>query len=71
MKTTIEKANVLIEAMPYIQAFNKKIIVIKLGGNALEDMAACNSILGDVAFLESVGLKAAIIHGGGKAEMKA
>jgi len=67
MKTIVEKADVLVEAMPYIQAFRGKMVVIKFGGSAMENKACHDSILADAAFMECVGLKPVIVHGGGKA----
>ncbi|MDD5677862.1 MAG: acetylglutamate kinase [Kiritimatiellae bacterium] len=67
MQKIIEKAGVLIEAMPYIQAFRGETVVIKFGGSAMEDKACHNGILTDTAFLECVGLRPIIVHGGGKA----
>jgi len=67
MKTLVDKANVLIEAMPYIQAFRGEAVVIKFGGSAMEDPACFDSILTDVAFMECVGLRPVVVHGGGKA----
>lgn len=67
MQKVIEKAGVLIEAMPYIQAFRGETVVIKFGGSAMEDKACHDGILTDAAFLECVGLRPVIVHGGGKA----
>lgn len=67
MHEYVEKANVLIEALPYIQAFHKQSIVIKFGGSAMEEKKIYDSILTDVAFLSCVGLRPVIVHGGGKA----
>lgn len=67
MKTVVEKAGVLIEAMPYIRAFRGVTVVIKFGGSAMEDKACHDSILSDAAFLDCAGLKPVIVHGGGKA----
>ncbi len=67
MKEIKEKADVLIEAMPYILAFRGEPMVIKFGGSVMEDKNAFNSILTDAAFLEAVGLRPIIVHGGGKA----
>lgn len=73
MEEAIRKANALIEAMPYIRAFRDKIFVIKLGGAAMEDPATMGCVLDDVVFLESVGIRPLLVHGGGPAisrEMK-
>lgn len=67
MKTIIEKANVLIEAMPYIRSFRGETVVIKFGGSAMEDRSCFDGILADTAFMECVGLKPVIVHGGGEA----
>jgi len=67
MKKIVEKADVLIEAVPYIQAFRGKTVIIKFGGSAMEDKACHDGILADTAFMECVGLKPVIVHGGGKA----
>lgn len=67
MKTLIAKADVLIEAMAYIRAFRGETVVVKFGGSAMENPEVCNQILTDIAFLECVGVKPVIVHGGGKA----
>lgn len=67
MKKIIEKANVLIEALPYIQRFRDEIIVVKLGGSAMEDKAHTEGVLTDITFMECVGMLPVIVHGGGKA----
>ncbi len=66
MKEVIQKARVLIEALPYIQKFRDEITVIKLGGSAIEDEAHERGILADVTFMECVGMYPVIVHGGGK-----
>ena len=63
----ISKANTLIEAMGWIRRFRGKTTVIKLGGSLLDDEHALMHILLDVIFMESVGMKPVIVHGGGKA----
>src|SRR6056297_1411913 len=63
----IAKANTLIEAMGWIRRFRGKTTVIKLGGSLLDDQHALMHILLDVIFMESVGMKPVIVHGGGKA----
>lgn len=73
MEEAVRKAAVLIEAMPYIRAFRDKIFVIKFGGAAMDDPATLECVLDDVVFLESVGIKPVLVHGGGPAisrEMK-
>lgn len=60
------KAQTLIEALPYIQRFNRKIIVIKYGGSAMADERLKKSVIQDVVLLKLVGFKPIIVHGGGK-----
>ncbi len=66
MQVLQEKASTLIEALPYIQRFSGKIIVIKYGGSAMEDEDLKKSVIRDIALLKSIGFKPIIIHGGGK-----
>ena len=66
MNKYLEKANVLIEALPYIQRFNKKIIVVKYGGSAMADEELKKKVIADVVLLKLVGFKPIIVHGGGK-----
>ena len=61
------KAEVLIEALPYIQKFNRKIIVVKYGGSAMSDEELQRHVIQDVTLLKLVGFKPIIVHGGGKA----
>jgi acetylglutamate kinase len=65
MESIIKKASVLIEALPYIQSFRKKLFVIKFGGSILENAAIRKSIFEDLVFLSCVGIKTILIHGGG------
>ncbi len=67
----ITKANTLIEAMGWIRRFRGKTTVIKLGGSVVDDEEALMHILLDVIFMESVGMKPVIVHGGGKAISRA
>ena len=62
----MEKAEVLIEALPYIQRFNRKIIVVKYGGSAMVDEELKRHVIQDVVLLKLVGFKPIIVHGGGK-----
>lgn len=62
----LEKAEVLIEALPYIQRFNRKIIVVKYGGSAMVDEQLKKSVIQDVVLLKLVWFKPIIVHGGGK-----
>jgi acetylglutamate kinase len=70
MQKVIAKADVLIEALPYIQEFRDAIVVIKLGGSAMENEDQVSQVLTDVAFMECVGMKPVVVHGGGKAISK-
>ncbi len=63
----IEKAATLIEALPYIQYFREKIIVVKYGGSTIKDGADKDTVLKDIVFLSSVGIRPVIVHGGGPA----
>ena len=62
----LKKAEVLIEALPYIQRFNRKVIVVKYGGSAMLDENLKKSVIEDVVLLKLVGFKPVIVHGGGK-----
>ena len=67
MEKLIEKAAVLVEALPYIQEFRDAIVVVKFGGSAMEDPARVRGILRDIVFMECAGMKPVVMHGGGKA----
>jgi acetylglutamate kinase len=67
MDDAIRKAEALIEARGYIRTFRDRLTVIKLGGSAMEDPAALEATLEDVVFMETVGMRALVVHGGGKA----
>jgi acetylglutamate kinase len=66
MQTVLKKAEVLIEALPYIQKFNRKIIVVKYGGSAMSNEELQKNVIKDVTLLKLVGFKPIIVHGGGK-----
>lgn len=66
MHEWMQKAEVLIEALPYIQRFNRKIIVVKYGGSAMVDENIKKNVIKDVTLLKLVGFKPIIVHGGGK-----
>ncbi|MFA6172696.1 MAG: acetylglutamate kinase [Kiritimatiellales bacterium] len=70
MQQMIEKAAVLIEALPYIQKFRGDTVVVKFGGSIMESEIGYRNILKDVAFMECVGLQPVIVHGGGKSVSK-
>jgi acetylglutamate kinase len=65
MEEAIKKAEVLIEALPYIKKFHKKIIVIKYGGSILGEDKIRKGVLEDIVFLNFMGLKPVLVHGGG------
>ena len=65
MEEAIKKAEVLIEALPYIKKFHKKIIVIKYGGSILGEEKIRKAVLEDIVFLNYMGLKPVLVHGGG------
>lgn len=65
MEEAIKKAEVLIEALPYIKKFHKKIIVIKYGGSILSDERIRRGVLEDIVFLSFMGLEPVLVHGGG------
>ena len=62
----LEKAEVLVEALPYIQRFNRKIMVVKYGGSAMIDEKLKKEVIEDVVLLKLIGFKPIIVHGGGK-----
>ena len=66
MEQVMKKAEVLIEALPYIQRFNRKIVVIKYGGSAMLDQELKANVIKDAVLLKLVGFKPIIVHGGGK-----
>jgi acetylglutamate kinase len=66
MQKVIEKADVLIEALPYIQRFRGDAVVVKFGGSAMEEKSTVDNVLKDIAFMECVGLRPVLVHGGGK-----
>jgi len=71
VQEAIAKADALIEAMNYIRSFRDRVVVVKLGGSVLDDEAAQRSLLHDVAFMSTVGMRVIIVHGGGKAITRA
>lgn len=66
-KKAIQKADVLIEAMGWIRRFRDSVTVIKLGGSLLDDEEALRHLLIDIVFMETVGMRPIVVHGGGKA----
>ena len=71
MEEAIQKADVLIEALQWIRQFRGKITVIKLGGSVMEDDRAMIHLLLDVVFMETVGMRPVVVHGGGAAISRA
>ncbi|MBQ8887717.1 MAG: acetylglutamate kinase [Candidatus Gastranaerophilales bacterium] len=65
IETAVKKADILIEAMPYINKFHNKIVVVKYGGSAMTDEKIKESTISDIAFMKMVGIKPVIVHGGG------
>ncbi|HSG05216.1 MAG TPA: acetylglutamate kinase, partial [Nitrospiria bacterium] len=65
MKKLIEKANTLVEALPYIRAFSGKTVVIKYGGAAMSEEKLKDSFAEDVVLMKFIGLKPVVVHGGG------
>ena len=65
MEELIKKAGILIEALPYIQKFANKTVVVKYGGNAMINDELKNSVMEDITLLKFIGLKPIVVHGGG------
>lgn len=70
MENAIKKADVLLEALGWIRRFRDRHVIIKLGGSALEEQQSVRNFLTDVIFLETVGMRPILVHGGGKAISK-
>lgn len=67
MNEAINKANALVEALGYIQRFNNKVVVVKVGGSIMDDETTLSNILTDIVFMNYVGMQPVLVHGGGKA----
>jgi acetylglutamate kinase len=67
MNPAIGKASALVEALSYIQRFNNKIVVVKVGGSIMDDESSLSDILTDIVFMNYVGMQPILVHGGGKA----
>ncbi len=65
MEKIIKKADILIEALPYIQSFHNKVVVVKFGGSAMTQAGCTEEALKDLVFMEAVKMKPVLIHGGG------
>lgn len=63
--TNAQRAKVLIEALPYIQRYNNKIVVVKYGGNAMINEDLQRAVMGDIVLLSLIGIKVVLVHGGG------
>ena len=62
---TSERAEILIQALPYIQKYNQKIVVVKYGGNAMINDKLKEAVMGDIVLLSLIGIKVVLVHGGG------
>ena len=71
LETAMAKAAVLMEALPYIQDFKGSVVLLKLGGSVMEVEENLDSLMGDIALMNAVGIKVVIVHGGGKAISRA
>lgn len=71
MQTVIEKAKILVDALPYIKRFRGETVVVKFGGSIMDDEEAIRSILRDISSMAVLGLRPVIVHGGGKNISKA
>lgn len=65
MISNAQRAEILIQALPYIQKYNNKIIVVKYGGNAMVSEELKQAVMGDIVLLSLIGVKVVLIHGGG------
>ncbi len=66
MEDIIQKASALVEAFPYIRSFRDRIVVVKYGGSTLAEEGGSTTVLADLVFMETVGMKPVVVHGGGK-----
>lgn len=71
MNDALSKVNVLVEALEWIRRFRDRYVVIKLGGSALDEPESVSNCLADVVFMEAVGMRPILVHGGGKAISRA
>ena len=63
--TNSQRAGVLVHALPYIQKYNNKIVVVKYGGNAMINEDLKNAVMSDIVLLKLIGMKVVLVHGGG------
>jgi acetylglutamate kinase len=66
LEKIIEKAATLVEAFPYIRSFRDKVVVVKYGGSTLPEEGGSDTVLADLVFMETVGMRPVVVHGGGK-----
>lgn len=71
LEQEIRKAEILIEALPYMQSYRDKTVLIKFGGSAMDDPLLVKSLMTDIVVMEAMGLNPVVVHGGGKAISKA
>ena len=65
MITNAQRAEILVNALPYIKKYNNKVIVVKYGGNAMINEELKNAVMGDLVLLNTIGIKVVLVHGGG------
>ena len=65
MITNAQRAEILVNALPYIKKYYNKVIVIKYGGNAMINEELKNAVMGDLVLLSTIGIKVVLVHGGG------
>ena len=63
--TNAQRAGIIVEALPYIQKYNNKIVVVKYGGNAMINEELKDAVMGDLVLLSIIGIKVVLVHGGG------
>src|SRR5437867_11429012 len=67
IQQAISKAAGLVEALPYIQRFHDKVVVVKVGGSIMDDEQTLSAVLTDIVFMNYVGMQPVLVHGGGNA----
>lgn len=63
--SNLTRANTLIQALPYIQEYREKVIVVKYGGNAMQNLSLEEAVIKDIILMNCVGIKVVLVHGGG------
>ena len=63
----LEKAGLLVEALPWLERFHDKVVVVKVGGSIMDDEKALATLMADIVFMNYVGMQPVLVHGGGKA----